>query len=245
MPPKKRVIYQYTSDNSYMNLPDEFEGDLPRAEYDDLVKEGLEKQRKAMRKYRGDSDRDSISDPTEISIGLHDSQNNPQHQIKRYGPTTPGSARAVKGRGIEFDYDNDIIDLRVHPFKRGVGKPYTMPSPKPFKLDIDFGTSHMHVNNPGGYKMRDLNLHPEKHSLEIKGIKGIGFTNTISPEKKKTFLSVDDKKYGINKLGKNLSESAKRQKPGNGTHLIGIGDLNFEIVGLTPSLRKKKRCEIL
>lgn len=230
---KKRIIYQYTSDNPYLNYPDEFEGDLHAAEYEDQTAELRKKHSRAIKKYTGkNQDRDMFDDGMEIQVGTHNDENVPQHRlVKRYGPQTPGSARVVRGRGIEFNYDNDIIDLRIKPTGKTIGGKPIMRSPKKMNLSVDFGDVS-HVNKAGGYKM-NINVHPEMHRLDDSKIKKIG----IMGIKKQ----VEGEKKGVESVVGGLSNLTKSKKKRPVIDLPGAKNLDFSHVGITTGRTKIRR----
>jgi hypothetical protein len=234
MPPKKRIIYQYTSDNSYMNLADEFEGDLPKAEYEDMIKEDLmRKRRAAIAKYTGkNQDRDMFDDGMEIQVGTHNEDNIPQHKIlKRFGPATRGTAKVVRGRGVVFDYDNDIIDLRVRPTHKTIGGKPIMKTPKTMKLSVDFGDQFNHVNKAGSYKM-NINVHPEKHRLDDSKIKKIGVMGIRK--------QVEGEKNGLKVLEGGITNMGKMKRKMPSVDMFKGTQLDFSSVGISTGLIGKK-----
>ena len=147
---------------------------------------GFGKRRKTIQQYEGqDVDRDSLNDAREIEVGLHDERNKPLH---RMGPTTPGSATVLKGRGVVFDWDHSILNLKVHG-SENVGGVHRMHEPRKMKLSVNIGGNH----DKSRYSM-DLNVRPEKYHLKsenIKPIKGLAARSEefAKRQKKKTSLT--------------------------------------------------------
>ena len=136
----------------------------------------LKKRSDAINRYDGkDADFDKINDGMEIQEGLHDTQNKPLHRL---GPSTPGSAKVTRN-GVEFDFDNSIIDLRVRKGGKSGGK-YTMPTPKKMKLSVNMGGNH----DQSGFRI-DSNLSPHKHTLNDSKIQKIGHLNFSKITKKR------------------------------------------------------------
>jgi hypothetical protein len=236
MTPKKRLIYQWTSDNPYLGYPDEFEGDLPKAEYEDLIKDNMMKKKQAaIAKYTGkNTDKDYWDDGAEIQTGLHSTENVPQHQINRPGPTTPrrGTAKVIRGRGIVFDWDSDIIDLSVRSTGKTIGGRPIMKSPKTMKLTVPLGDRFSHVTKAGGFKLDVKNPSPEKHKLDDSRLKNIGVKGINEVVKKD--------KDAVDSLSSRLSNFVNPGKRVKKVDVPGATNLNFSHVGITSGLNKKK-----
>jgi hypothetical protein len=212
------------------------------------AEEVLRRRQNAIEKYNGkDKDRDYLNDGTEIEVGTHDLNDRPLHKpIKRFGPSTPGSAYVGKG-GIQFNYDNSIIDLNVRSGNRTIGGVHKMKEPKTMRLDVDFGHKHNHINTSGGFKI-NLDVHPERHRLNTDRVKPLAIKGVLnkmndaakSGVKQSVKQQARKNKDDIDDLSSRLSHFVKKQNKKSGGVSLGAGDLDFSHVGITKELKIKK-----
>lgn len=141
----------------------------------------LKRRRNAINQYDGmDSDRDRLNDGMEVQASLHDYENRPLHKpIKRFGPSTPGTAQVHSG-GIQWDWDDSIISLKVKP-RKSPGKPYHMPTPKTMKLSVNMGNGG---HDQSKYKM-NASVAPHLHTLDDSKIPKLGHLDFGKTAKKR------------------------------------------------------------
>jgi hypothetical protein len=228
-------------DNDYIFV---HEGEQQRRKAEDLdikEQEFLRKKRLAAQKYHGmDTDKDHFDDGAEIyPLGLHNEQNK---HIKRLGPSTKGSAYVANG-GIQFDYDNSIINLKVKPTHSVIGGVHKMKSPRPMKLSVDYGDKHSHINSMAGFSI-NLDVHPEKFCMNTDKIKSAGLRK-LKVVKKSPKNGIKAKarenREDINELSQRLSGFVKKQKKSSSIDLVGGKNLDFSHVGITSGLNNKKK----
>jgi len=251
------VFRTNTGDNDYLFVTDRERLKYEQVEIDNLkrkrrnldldIAEQLRKKHDGIERWEGhDVDKDLLDDGMEIQTGLHTERNVPLHKpIKRFGPTTRGSAYVGKG-SIVFEYDNSIIDMRVKPSHSVIGGVHRMKTPfsgtGKMKTSVDFGEKHNHVNKIGGFKI-DLDVHPEAFRMNTDKIKNVGIRKLKVQERdprKGIRSEIKEGRDDVNDLSQRLSGFVKKQKKSGGVDIIGGKNLDFSLVGITKPVQKKK-----
>lgn len=256
------VFRSNTGDNDYLFITDREKLKYEQVEIENLkrkkqnldidIANRIRRKNEAIEEWEGhDADRDLRDDGFEISTNLHNSENEPMHRpIKRFGPTTRGSAY-VGGGGIQFSYDNSIIDMRVRPTNSVVGGVHRMKTPfkgtGKMKTSVDFGERHNHVNKIGSFKI-DLDVHPEAFRMNTDKIKNVGIRKLKMEKRnpqKKIRSEIREGRDDVDDLSQRLSGFVKKQKKSGGVDIIGGKNLDFSHVGITTGLIKKKKGGLL